>query len=129
MPAPAPRTAPPSPAPSRALLEVLHVVPGLFLEKAVHRSHELDELLEDSGVIGLEFKFDLRDYLAAAADPPVRTLGEILAKGLYHTALGERFRSSDEAVEGSDDYRAALELARRREEAVAPPEAMEVEVA
>jgi amidase len=67
----------------------------------------LAELLEGSGVIGLEFKFDLARYLE---DPkaPVHSLGEILDRGLYHDALGGVFRASNEAVESSEDYRKAI---------------------
>ncbi|HEY7700258.1 MAG TPA: amidase family protein, partial [Vicinamibacteria bacterium] len=45
---------------------------------------DLPELLEASGVIGMEFKFDLEDYLEAAGTAPVKNLGEILDRGLYH---------------------------------------------
>jgi Asp-tRNA(Asn)/Glu-tRNA(Gln) amidotransferase A subunit family amidase len=44
----------------------------------------LSELLRDSSTIDSEFKFDLADYLAAASAPPVRSLAEILERGLYH---------------------------------------------
>jgi hypothetical protein len=57
----------------------------------------------------MEFKFDLRDYLAAAGDPPVRSLEDILERGLYHDALGAIFRASNDAREGSEDHRKALE--------------------
>jgi Asp-tRNA(Asn)/Glu-tRNA(Gln) amidotransferase A subunit family amidase len=70
---------------------------------------KLSELLDASGVIGMEFKFDLRDYLAAAGDPPVRSLDDILERGLYHDALGAVFRASNDAKEGSEDYKKALE--------------------
>jgi amidase len=67
----------------------------------------LSDLLEGSGVIGMEFKFDLAQYLK---DPkaPVHSLGEILDRGLYHEALGPVFRASNEAVEGSEEYEKAL---------------------
>jgi Asp-tRNA(Asn)/Glu-tRNA(Gln) amidotransferase A subunit family amidase len=73
----------------------------------------LASLLEGSGVIGMEFKFDLEDYLAAAGETPVSTLGEILQRGLYHDALGAVFRASNEAVKDTEEYRNAL--ARREE--------------
>jgi Asp-tRNA(Asn)/Glu-tRNA(Gln) amidotransferase A subunit family amidase len=69
---------------------------------------DLSELLEASGVIGMEFKFDLEGYLGAAGAPPVKNLGEILDRGLYHDALGPIFRSSNEARENSEEYRKAL---------------------
>lgn len=52
----------------------------------------LDELLRDSSLINAEFKFDLADYLSRHPDAPVKSLGEILDRGLYHQALEDRFR-------------------------------------
>ena len=74
---------------------------------------KLPELLEASGVIGMEFKFDLENYLEAAGGAPVRNLGEILDRGLYHDALGPIFRTSNDAKENSDEYKKAL--ARRKD--------------
>jgi Asp-tRNA(Asn)/Glu-tRNA(Gln) amidotransferase A subunit family amidase len=68
----------------------------------------LAALLEGSGVIGMEFKFDLEDYLRASGTAPVKSLSEILERGLYHDALGAVFRTSNEAVEDSPEYRKAL---------------------
>jgi hypothetical protein len=51
-----------------------------------------DELLRDSSMINSDFKFDLADYLATAEDPPVKSLGEILDRGLFHAALEATFR-------------------------------------
>jgi Asp-tRNA(Asn)/Glu-tRNA(Gln) amidotransferase A subunit family amidase len=69
----------------------------------------LAELQRGSSVIDYEFKFDLADYLAAAPAPPVRSLGEILERGLHHEALTGTFRRRN-AVESRDSeaYRAAL---------------------
>lgn len=61
----------------------------------------LDELLRNSSMIPFDFKFDLADYLAGAGDPPVRSLGEILDRGLYHAALESTFRTRN-AVEQRD---------------------------
>ncbi len=58
----------------------------------------LDDLLRDSSMINADFKFDLADYLAKSGNPPVRSLGEILDRGLYHTALEATFRARN-AVE------------------------------
>ncbi len=52
----------------------------------------LDDLLRDSSMIDADFKFDLADYLAGAGNAPVRSLGEILDRGLYHSALEATFR-------------------------------------
>jgi Asp-tRNA(Asn)/Glu-tRNA(Gln) amidotransferase A subunit family amidase len=53
----------------------------------------LDDLLRDSSLINADFKFDLMEYLARSDDAPVRSLGEILDKGLYHSALENTFRA------------------------------------
>jgi amidase len=61
----------------------------------------LDDLLRDSSMIAFDFKFDLADYLARAEDPPVKSLGEILDRGMYHSALESTFRLRN-AVESRD---------------------------
>ena len=61
----------------------------------------LDDLLRDSSMINFDFKFDLSEYLAKSADPPVKSLGEILNRGLFHTALESTFRTRD-AVESRE---------------------------
>ena len=68
----------------------------------------LDDLLRDSSLIDTEFKFDLADYLARHPNAPVKSLGEILERGLYHHALEERLRTRN-AVEkrGTDAERRA----------------------
>jgi Asp-tRNA(Asn)/Glu-tRNA(Gln) amidotransferase A subunit family amidase len=53
----------------------------------------LDDLLRDSSMISADFKFDLAEYLAKADNAPVKSLGEILDRGLYHTALDSTFRT------------------------------------
>jgi Asp-tRNA(Asn)/Glu-tRNA(Gln) amidotransferase A subunit family amidase len=69
----------------------------------------LTELLRDSSVIDSEFKFDLADYLARAPGAPVRSLPEILERGLYDAALEGPLRRRA-AVEQRDNeaYRKAL---------------------
>jgi len=52
----------------------------------------LDDLLRDSSVIGDEFKFDLAAYLAKIPSAPVKSLGEILDRGLNHAELDATFR-------------------------------------
>jgi Asp-tRNA(Asn)/Glu-tRNA(Gln) amidotransferase A subunit family amidase len=61
----------------------------------------LEDLLRDSSMINADFKFDLAEYLARAEHPPVRSLGEILDRGLYHTALEGTFRARN-GVESRD---------------------------
>jgi amidase len=53
----------------------------------------LDDLLRDSSMINADFKFDLADYLAKSDNPPVKSLGEILDRGLFHAALEANFRA------------------------------------
>ncbi|HUF46913.1 MAG TPA: amidase [Vicinamibacterales bacterium] len=67
------------------------------------------EPLRGAGVIDHEFKFDLADYLAASPAPPVRSLGEILDRGLHHEALTGAFRRRNAPeLRNTDAYRAAL---------------------
>jgi Asp-tRNA(Asn)/Glu-tRNA(Gln) amidotransferase A subunit family amidase len=69
----------------------------------------LDTLLAGSSVINYETAADLRAFLAAIPGAPVHSLHEILAAGLYHDALGARFRVSDTLETGHEAaYRAAF---------------------
>jgi Asp-tRNA(Asn)/Glu-tRNA(Gln) amidotransferase A subunit family amidase len=52
----------------------------------------IDDLLSNSSMIPSDFKFDLAEYLGRAESPPVRSLGEILDRGLYHAELESTFR-------------------------------------
>lgn len=74
---------------------------------------DLDALTSASGLINFEFKFDLMDYLARVPNAPVKSLGEMLDRGLYHAALEQTFRRRN-AVETRDSeaYRKALEARR-----------------
>jgi amidase len=68
----------------------------------------LDDLLRDSSLINAEFKFDLADYLSRHPDAPVKSLGEILDRGLYHLALEGTFRARNAAEKrGTDQERRA----------------------
>ena len=51
-----------------------------------------EELLRDSSLIGDEFKFDLAAYLAKQPNAPVKSLGEIIERGLHHAELDATFR-------------------------------------
>ena len=62
----------------------------------------LEDLLRNSSMIGSDFKFDLAEYLANVETPPVKSLGEILDRGLYHAALESTFRMRN-AVEARDN--------------------------
>ena len=61
----------------------------------------LDDLLRDSSMINHDFKFDLAEYLAQSENPPVKSLGEILDRGLFHAALESTFRTRN-AIEARD---------------------------
>ena len=52
----------------------------------------LDDHLRESSVIGDEFKFDLAAYLAKQPNAPVKSLGEIIDRGLHHAELDATFR-------------------------------------
>ena len=52
----------------------------------------MDDLLRDSSVIADEFKFDLAAYLARQPNAPVKSLGEIIERGLHHEQLDATFR-------------------------------------
>lgn len=69
----------------------------------------LDDLLKDSTVIDAEFKFDFAAYLARHPDAPIKSLAEILERGLYHRELeaGFRKRNAPEKRE-TEQYRRAL---------------------
>ena len=63
----------------------------------------LDDLLRDSSMINSDFKFDLAEYLAKSGDAPVKSLGEILDRGLYHTALEGTFRARNAVEQRESD--------------------------
>jgi Asp-tRNA(Asn)/Glu-tRNA(Gln) amidotransferase A subunit family amidase len=69
----------------------------------------LDDLLRESSVINDEFKFDLMDYLAKHRNAPVKSLGEVIERGLHHSALDAQFRlrNAPEKRE-TEHYRQAL---------------------
>ncbi|MEK6321664.1 MAG: amidase family protein [Acidobacteriota bacterium] len=79
----------------------------------------LNELLRDSSLIDFEFKGDLAAYLAERPAAPVRSLGEILQKGLYHTALESTFKRRNVAKgRDSAEYQKALEKRKQIQQVV-----------
>ena len=70
----------------------------------------LDELLNGSSLIDAEFKFDLAQYLAGVPNPPIKSLGEILDKGLHHAAVEAsiRRRNAVEKPESESSRRARI---------------------
>jgi amidase len=79
----------------------------------------LDDLLRDSSVIADEFKFDLMAYLAKHPNAPVKSLGEVIERGLHHDALDANFRlrNSPEKKE-TEHYRQAMVKRRAARAAV-----------
>ena len=69
----------------------------------------LDDLLRESSVINDEFKFDLMAYLAKQPNAPVKSLGDVIERGLHHEALDTQFRlrNAPEKRE-TEHYRQAL---------------------
>ena len=69
----------------------------------------LDDLLRESSVIGDEFKFDLAAYLAKMPNAPVKSLGEILDRGLNHAELDATFRLRNQPEKReTEHYRQAM---------------------
>lgn len=77
----------------------------------------LDDLLTDSSLIASDFKFDLMEYLAGSPDAPVKSLNEILERGLYHSELEATFklRNAPETRETEATRRARIKQAALRQ--------------
>ena len=63
----------------------------------------LEDLLRNSSMINADFKFDFAEYLATVENAPVKSLGEILDRGLYHAALESTFRTRNAAEARESD--------------------------
>jgi amidase len=95
---------------ARAALDKMKARGAQLVEVAIPG---LDSLLTAAGVIDYEFKYDLIDFLANIPDAPVRSLSDILQRGLYHVRLEQSFRRRDSlGTRDGERYRAAL--ARRK---------------
>ena len=69
----------------------------------------LDSIVNRASVIDYEFKYDLIDYLAAIPNAPVKSLGDILERGLVDEALEETItRREKNGTRDNEAYRAAL---------------------
>jgi amidase len=69
----------------------------------------IDSLVQRSGVINHEFKFDLIEFLEQSGSARVHSLRDILGSGMYHVALEETFRNRDTVtLRDTDAYRVAL---------------------
>ena len=70
---------------------------------------DFDEMIAGSSAIILETKFDLIDYFARPGGAPVKSLREIIDRGLYDRALEGRHRSADTAsTRDSESHRAVI---------------------
>lgn len=70
---------------------------------------ELDGIIGGAGVIDYELKPDLLEYLAAVPGAPVKSLTELLDRGLFHTQLEVPLRRREaNGTRMSDAYRTAL---------------------
>jgi amidase len=78
----------------------------------------LDDMLKDSSVILYEFRYDLADFLAKRPGAPVKTLSEILDKGLAHDQLVDRLRARNPETRDDEAYRKAVVKRRAALEAV-----------
>jgi Asp-tRNA(Asn)/Glu-tRNA(Gln) amidotransferase A subunit family amidase len=68
-----------------------------------------DSVAQRAGVIPFEFKWDLMDFLAARPTASVKSLSEILERGLYHVALENTFRTRDTiSTRNGENYRRAI---------------------
>ena len=85
----------------RGALEELETLGATVIDVTIP---DLDGLLANTGLIDYDFKFDLIEYLAAGADAPVTSLGDILDAGLHHEALDRTFRrrSARDARDGPE---------------------------
>jgi amidase len=77
----------------------------------------LDDLLRDSSMIAYDFKFDLAEYLGQSPDAPVKSLSDVLDRGLFHTALESTFRmrNATESRENDQSRRARIKRTALRQ--------------
>jgi amidase len=65
----------------------------------------LDEVVDRSSLINLEFKTDLMRYLAQFPNAPVKSLQDILDRGDFHAALEATFKLRNAAVADPEEIR------------------------
>ena len=65
----------------------------------------LDEVVDRSSLINLEFKTDLMGYLAQFPNAPVKSLQDILDRGDFHAALETTFKLRNAAVADPEEIR------------------------
>ena len=54
-------------------------------------------------MINFDFKFDLAEYLAKSENPPVKSLADILDRGLFHAALETQLRTRNAVEQRESD--------------------------
>ena len=64
----------------------------------------LDALLSDSDVLSIEFPPDLESYLATFGSEEVRSLDEMIERGLFHQAVSGVLRYSASLNVSNSDY-------------------------
>ena len=69
---------------------------------------DLDGLLAGSSTISYDLKWDLNDFLAARPAAPVRSLHEMLDRGLYARAMEGQLRARDTVSARDSDERRAV---------------------
>ncbi|HUQ82773.1 MAG TPA: amidase family protein, partial [Gemmatimonadaceae bacterium] len=70
---------------------------------------QFDSLLANTSVINFEHKYDLIDYLARTPNEPVKSIADMLARGLESEALESRLKLADSiGTRDSPAYRRAL---------------------
>lgn len=78
---------------------------------------DFDQVIAGTRAILMETRFDLADYFARAGGAPVRSLTEILDKGLFDRQLEARHRSADTAQSrDSEGHQAMLQRQARLRE-------------
>jgi Asp-tRNA(Asn)/Glu-tRNA(Gln) amidotransferase A subunit family amidase len=68
----------------------------------------LDETLQGSSLINLEFKSDLIQYLGQFPKAPVKSLADILIRGEFHAALETTFKARNNTAVDPDAIRRAM---------------------
>jgi Asp-tRNA(Asn)/Glu-tRNA(Gln) amidotransferase A subunit family amidase len=65
----------------------------------------LDEALQNTSLINVEFKADLIAYLAQFPKAPVKSLADILSRGQFHAALESTFKARNTATAEPEQVR------------------------
>jgi hypothetical protein len=93
---------------ARVVRAAADAMKALGAEVAEVSMPDFDDLLANSRVVDFETKFDLLDYFAANPAGPVRSMADILSRGLYHVSLQNRFRRIESEAARESDARSAV---------------------